>query len=159
MNTLTKRIHRLPLELRLWCIIPYTYQLQNKKLLRDIRTYRTDKNILDNVYGTRYNNYILLHDLKQYCQIPQLPLYIVHDNQDEINNIPIDDLPDCFRIWKRYYANQQLDNIELMNKMMLFLTTRINSSTSRKIHFIFGLLTVEERTQFIENFILDEQTI
>jgi hypothetical protein len=159
MNTLTKRIHRLPLELRLWCIIPYTYQLQNKKLLRDIRTYRTDKNILDNVYGTRYNNYILLHDLKQYCQIPQLPLYIVHDNQDEINNIPIDDLPECFTIWRRYYANQQLDNIELMNKMMLFLTTRINSSTSRKIHFIFGLLTVEERTQFIENFILDEQTI
>ena len=159
MNTLTKRIHRLPLELRLWCIIPYTYQLQNKALLRDIRTYRTDKNILDNVYGTQYNNNILLHDLKQFCQIEEILFYIVHDNPDEVNNISIDDLPHCFTIWRRYYANQQLDNVELMNEMIPFITTRINSSLSRKIHFIFGLLTVEERTNFIENFILDEQTI
>jgi hypothetical protein len=155
MNTLTKRIHRLPLELRLWCIIPYTYQLQNKELLRDIRTYRTDKNILDNVYGTQYNNNILLHDLKQFCLLTEIPLYIVLDNPDEVNNISIEDLPLCFTIWSRYYANQQLDNVKLMNEMIPFITSRIDSSLSRKIHFIFGLLTVEERNQFIERYILD----
>ena len=156
MDTLIQRIHRLPLELRLWCIIPYTYQLQNKELLRDIRTYRTDKNVLDNVYGTQYNNNILLHDLKQYCQIPQIPLYIIHDNQAEINDISIHKLPRCFTIWKRYYSNQQLDNVEIMNKMIPFLTTRITSSIYRKLHFIFGLLTVQERTEFIEMYVLQE---
>ena len=155
MNTLTKRIQNLPLELRLWCIIPYTYELQNKELLRDIRTYRIDKNILDNVYGTQYNNNILLHDLKQFCLLTEIPLYIVLDNPDEVNNISIEDLPLCFTIWSRYYANQQLDNIELMNEMIPFITSRIDLSLSRKIHFIFGLLTVEERTQFIERYILD----
>jgi len=155
MNTLTKRIHNLPLELRLWCIIPYTYQLQNKELLRDIRSYHTDKNILDNIYGTQYNNNILLHDLKQFCLLTEIPLYIVLDNPDEVNNISIEDLPLCFTIWSRYYANQQLDNVKLMNEMIPFITSRIDSSLSRKIHFIFGLLTVEERTQFIERYILD----
>ena len=155
MNTLTKRIQNLPLELRLWCIIPYTYQLQNKELLRDIRTYHTDKNILDNVYGTQYNNNILLHDLKQFCLLTEIPLYIVLDNPDEVNNISIEDLPLCFTIWSRYYANQQLDNVKLMNEMIPFITSRIDSSLSRKIQFIFGLLTVEERTQFIERYILD----
>ena len=155
MNTLTKRIHNLPLELRLWCIIPYTYELQNKELLRDIRTYRIDKNILDNVYGTQYNNNILLHDLKQFCLLTEIPLYIVLDNPDEVNNISIEDLPLCFTIWSRYYANQQLDNVKLMNEMIPFITSRIDLSLSRKIHFIFGLLTVEERTQFIERYILD----
>jgi len=155
MNTLTKRIQNLPLELRLWCIIPYTYQLQNKELLRDIRTYHTDKNILDNVYGTQYNNNILLHDLKQFCLLTEIPLYIVLDNPDEVNNISIEDFPLCFKIWSRYYANQQLDNVKLMNEMIPFITSRIDSSLSRKIQFIFGLLTVEERTQFIERYILD----
>ena len=155
MNTLTKRIQNLPFELRLWCIIPYTYQLQNKELLRDIRTYHTDKNILDNVYGTQYNNNILLHDLKQFCLLTEIPLYIVLDNPDEVNNISIEDLPLCFTIWSRYYANQQLDNVKLMNEMIPFITSRIDSSLSRKIQFIFGLLTVEERTQFIERYILD----
>jgi len=155
MNTLTKRIQNLPLELRLWCIIPYTYQLQNKELLRDIRSYHTDKNILDNIYGTQYNNNILLHDLKQFCLLTEIPLYIVLDNQDEVNNISIEDLPLCFTIWSRYYANQQLDNVKLMNEMIPFITSRIDSSLSRKIQFIFGLLTVEERTQFIERYILD----
>ena len=155
MNTLTKRIQNLPLELRLWCIIPYTYELQNTELLRDIRTYHTDKNILDNIYGTQYNNNILLHDLKQFCLLTEIPLYIVLDNPDEVNNIYIEDLPLCFTIWRRYYANQQLDNVELMNEMIPFITSRIDSSLSRKIHFIFGLLTIEERTQFIERYILD----
>ena len=155
MNTLTKRIQNLPLELRLWCIIPYTYQLQNKELLRDIRSYHTDKNILDNIYGTQYNNNILLHDLKQFCLLTEIPLYIVLDNPDEVNNISIEDLPLCFTIWSRYYANQQLDNVKLMNEMIPFITSRIDLSLSRKIHFIFGLLTVEERTQFIERYILD----
>ena len=155
MNTLTKRIQNLPLELRLWCIIPYTYQLQNKELLRDIRTYHTDKNILDNVYGTQYNNNILLHDLKQFCLLTEIPLYIVLYNPDEVNNVSIEDLPLCFTIWSRYYANQQLDNVKLMNEMIPFITSRIDSSLYSKIQFIFGLLTVEERTQFIERYILD----
>lgn len=154
MNTVTKRIHRLPLELRLWCIIPYTYNLQNKELLRDIRTYHTDKNILDNVYSTLYNKNILLHDLKQFCLLTYVPFYISVTNPKEVNNIPIDDLPLCFTLWRRYYGNKKLDNIEILQKMAPFLTTYI-TTISRKVHFIFGLLTVEERTQFIERYILN----
>jgi len=59
MNHLVERIQRLPLDLRLFCIIPYTYELQPPKLVHDIRTYRVDTRILDNVYGTMYNDAIL----------------------------------------------------------------------------------------------------
>ena len=155
MNTLTKRIHKLPLELRLWCIIPYTYKLQNKELLRDIRTYYTDMNILDNIYGTQYNSNILLHDLKIFCLLPQIPfsLYNMNNDPDEVNNTSMIDLPRCFTIWKRYFINKGLNNVELLKKMLPFLSN--NQSISRKIHFIFGLLTVEERNRFIEKHIID----
>ena len=95
-----------------------------------------------------------MHDLKQFCLLTEIPLYIVHDNPDEVNNISIDDLPLCFTLWRRYYGNKKLNNIELLQKMVPFLSTDI-TTISRKVHFIFGLLTVEERTQFIERYILD----
>jgi hypothetical protein len=153
MKTLIEKIHRLPLELRLWCIIPYTYQLQNKELLRDIRTYRTDMNILDNIYGVQYTDSILLYDLKRFCQFPLIHTVRNILVEEEINNIDINNLPKCFKIWKRHYSYQYSNNMDLYAQLFRFLTRQI--TISRKINFIFGLLTVLERTQFIEMYILN----
>ncbi len=154
MDTLTKRIHRLPLELRLWCIIPYTYQVQNKELLRDIRTYRIDINILDNIYGLQYTESILLNDLKRFCQFPLIHTARSILVDEEINSIDTNNLPKCFKIWKRHYSYQYSNNIELYTRLFKYITSR-SISFSRNIHFIFGLLTVQERTKFIEMYILD----
>jgi len=153
MDTLTKRIHRLPLELRLWCIIPYTYQLQNKELLRDIRTYHTDANIVDNIYGIQYTGSILLYDLKMFCQFQLIHIHQHILASVEINNIDINNLPKCFKILKRHYSYRNSNNMYLYTRLFQFVT--LHSSISRQIHFIFGLLTVEERTEFIEMYILN----
>ena len=160
MNTLTKRIHRLPLDLRLWCIIPYTYQLQNKELLRDIRTYQTDLNLLDNTYGVQYTDSILLYDLMRFCEFQLIHSYNTLLVYEEINNIDINELPNCFEIWKRHYSTKYNNNIDLYKQLVGFITryssqTEMRAVVSRKIKFIFGLLTVEERTEFIEMYILD----
>jgi hypothetical protein len=75
------------------------------------------------------------------------------NNTDEVNNISMIDLPRCFTVWNRYFINKNLNNVELLKKMLPFLSN--GQSTSRKIHFIFGLLTVEERNRFIEKHIID----
>ena len=118
MNTLTKRIHNLPLELRLWCIIPYTYQLQNKELLRDIRTYHTDKNILDNVYGTQYNNNILLNDLNQFCLLKYVPLYISLTYPEGLikTQIYISEMKNGKRVRTRYIPEKEALTLDEVQK-------------------------------------------
>ena len=55
--------HRIPYYVVHKHIIPYTYLPQPKALLRDIRNYIQDINLIESVYLTQYNEFILLSDL------------------------------------------------------------------------------------------------
>jgi hypothetical protein len=141
----------LPMELRLFCIIPYTYSLQNRELTCDIRTYKNDTELLDVVYNTRYNDTILLRDLKNFCQIDDIytdPICLYVVDEADIRSLPL-----CFSIWKRYCLNYNLINSELYNKIIHFDNT--DTSIRRKNMFIWGLFTPTERTIFINAYILE----
>ena len=151
MNHLVERIQRLPLDLRLFCIIPYTYEVQPPNLVHDIRTHRADTRILDNVYATMYNDTILLYDLKRFCQVPDI--YTEAILLDVVDEFDLASLPKCFEIWKRHFSYKQMSNSQLYERITRFDTVHVDEY--RCAMFIWGLLIPAERTMFINAYILD----
>ena len=151
MSTIADKIKCLPNDLIQYCIIPYTYQIQNKDLLRDIRTYKKDINLLDNIYGTMYTNSILLYDLKRFCQIPHAHGF--GDWLEAIDVYELDILPRCFTLWRRHFLYKNMTNTQIHTHIINF--DIIRTSKQRLIMFLWGLLLPEERTDFINKYILD----
>ena len=60
---LSNYIRRLPRELVYFIIAPFTYSPKPNELMLDVRSFRTDFNIVDSVYSTQYTHKILLYDL------------------------------------------------------------------------------------------------
>lgn len=145
MNRFIRRIHRLPLELRLFCIIPYTYQLQSPELLRDIRGYRVDIDILDNLYHTQYNDVILLFELKSFCNNSS----IITDHHGDVDTIMKLKYKD---IWKRHFLYSSISDSNIEKNIVSFFQN--NNNIYRKTRFILGLLSTEERNTFINTYVL-----
>jgi hypothetical protein len=141
----------LPIEIQFFCIIPYTYSKQSPELVCDIQTYTEDTNILDTIYGTQYNDVVLLRDLKNFCQLDDVytdPLCLYVPDEVDINELPL-----CFAIWNRYCLYHGLANSEIYNHIRRF--DNVDTHVRRKSMFIWGLLTRIERTMFINAYILD----
>ena len=61
-------IKKLPIEL-VNIIIPYTYNVQDKQLLLDIKSFSKDIELIKSVYYTQYNEHVLLFDLLQFLYL------------------------------------------------------------------------------------------
>jgi hypothetical protein len=125
-------INQLPLEIIINNIIPYTYNIQSKNLLVDIRSFYIDYNIIDNIYTFDYNNIILLRDLLFFTQL---------NKYEKLINI----------IKKHIFFNN--DSIKASNYIINNFETNIKLNIDRKIKFLFGLMTPIQRTRFINTFI------
>lgn len=110
------------------CILPYTYLPQPKKLLADIRSFVVDYRIVSNVYSFDFNDEILMTDLVNFCMVQ----YFTSQQYKLISNMPAIDM----YLQTEYYSNSNVEN-----------KTRIS-------RLIWGLLTIEERTRFINHYIL-----
>lgn len=151
MNPILDYIKYLPTDITLYCIIPYTYQPQQPDLLRDIRTYKKDTDLLDNSYGTMYTDSILLYDLKRFCQIPHVHGF---GNWLEVIDVyELDILPRCFTLWRRHVLYKNMSNSQLHTLIINFDVMR--ASKQRRIRFLWGLMSPEERNNFINKHILD----
>ena len=119
-------LHNIPHDIIINNIIPYTYQPQKNELLMDIISFQKDRNIIENIYPVKYNYHILLYDILRFIPIKQLFLRnysIIHLN-----------IPDC-------------SLSSYINKFFL------EQKTKNRIKFLWGLLTVVERTRFINTHI------
>lgn len=70
VNELTieiKNLQKIPSDILVNHIIPYTYQTQDKALLSDIISFKKDLDIIKNIYTFDYNFLILLNDLLLFC--------------------------------------------------------------------------------------------
>jgi len=151
MNPILDYVKYLPYELILFCIIPYTYQPQCPELLHDIRTYKKDTEILDDIYGTIYTESILLYDLKRFCQVPNAHGYNNWLELIDVYELII--LPRCFAIWKRHFMYKDMSNSQIYT----LITTFDNMHTiQRRIIFLWGLLLPNERNNFINTYILGD---
>lgn len=118
-------------------IIPYTYLPQSKQLLRDIRSYTQDYNIISTTYYTQYNDNILIADILFYYKLPirlvsVLMRHIMYDRCDP---------SDIYTLIISTYYNYNTKNI----------------SVRRIIRTILGLMTPEERTGFINKYIIPSE--
>jgi len=125
------------------CIIPYTYELQPKQLLMDIRSFRVDYSLVENIYYTMYNSSILFTDLAQYC--------------NGTGAAYVDDISPKYikilrrHIWLRNKTDEYIQSLELHNRFGVGPRTY-----ARRSRIIWGLLNPTERTEFINRYILED---
>lgn len=135
-----KLIDRLPFDVIVNHILPYTYNPQPKNLLLDIRSYVNDYAFVESFYMTQYNEFVLLHDLKKYCGAYLPPYCGMYNN--------------FYSILRRHLGIKNQSEAALINMVMNNFQRNLEINTERKVKFVWGLLTPTERTDFINNFIL-----
>ena len=134
MNIILMNMNKIPNDIIINHIIPYTYNIQSKELLMDIKSFYVDYSIINNVYLFDYNNLILLRDLLFFFGTYEYKklIYIIKKY-----------------IFFKNYRNDQIYNY-IINKFEL----EIKINTLRKTRFLIGMMTPLQRTRFINNFIL-----
>jgi hypothetical protein len=118
-------VHELVVQL---VILPYTYLPQSKELMSDVRSYVLDYRIIENVYAFDYNDNILMTDLVNFCVNKDFSL----QQRRLLGNLSAVDM----YLQTGYFPNTDMDSHE------------------RRARLIWGLLTREQRTQFINEYIL-----
>ena len=135
-------INKLPFDVIINNILPYTYQTQPKKLLYDIRSYVADYKFIDSVYMTQYNEFILLHDLTRFCEKNLEPSYgTIHKFET---------------VLRRHISIVNKNDEQLINMVRLNFHRNIENNADRKVRFLWGLLKRHERTSFINKYILSD---
>jgi hypothetical protein len=131
-------IERLPLDIVLQ-IIPYTYHLQNKDLLDDIKSYTETKTLLFNNY---YNYWIIFIQ----SQEPQDKYWLVNDLFAYTNNYnPTMNgyVEQFYNIFKRnifLQGNQDIDR---------YILNLEKKHVNSQINVFLGMLTPNERSELI----------
>jgi hypothetical protein len=135
-----KFIDKLPQDI-IYIIISYTYNLQNKELLDDIQNYtKAKKELLHNYYDywISYINeeepedkYWLINDLISYSNNYKATMYGYTNNFYDI-----------------FYRNLLLKTNQDVDKYIINLD---NKNANSQINIILGLLTKQQRDEFICN--------
>lgn len=138
MTELVELIEKLPLDVVMQ-IIPYTYHLQNKELLNDIKSYTETKILLSKYY---YNYWIVF----------------LENNEDEDKNWLINNIfayannykptmngydEQFYNIFKRNAFLQSNQDIER------YVANLEKKDVTSQINIFLGLLTLQERGEFI----------
>jgi hypothetical protein len=126
---------RIPIAVIHRHIIPYTYNPQSKPLLRDIRSNVNDYNMIEGVYFTMYNENILLTDLLTYHKSPVRLVAII----------------------MRHIQYKCCNSADVYKMILNTYYIRYNTSILRNIRCIWGLMTPEERNDFINTYILRDE--
>lgn len=122
-------------------IHPYAYQCISKELSRDIRSYCSDIKLIDHMYNYYQRPSILYTDLMYYL-----------NNTYALEKINI---PAFFYIIRRFYSNKELTDkevSELYYKLCYYGSDE--NILCNRIRFIVGMLSPEERTDFINRYLL-----
>lgn len=72
-------MRRLPMDVILFAIIPYTYSPQPKDHLLNIRSFVSELRMIDSVYATQYNYNIFLYDLMSFIEGSSLSITVDMD--------------------------------------------------------------------------------
>ena len=117
-------------------LLPFTYCPQSKELMADVRSYVIDYRVVDGVYSSsNFNSSTLMTDLIGFC------FYRRHfDNDDDMT----------------IHQRQLLYKIPQIKRLMRtgFFTKMEEEKCSRISRIIWGILTREQRTRFINVYIL-----
>lgn len=128
INTLSKRI---PQDILREHIMPYTYKKQCSSLLLDIKSFRYDYGLIEDLYCTQFNASICLRDLINFC----------NNGEELIIN----------------EETQLIETILRRSYQIIPIIKMLSNPKWRYCKYIIGLLTPSERTQFINMYIIDNE--
>jgi hypothetical protein len=142
-----KYIRRIPYDVIINNIIPYTYNPIPTELMIDIYSYKKDLNMIKNIYAFDFNYGILFNDLMYYIY------YIIDENYAVNGNDFI--MPQCEKILRRNFMISKMNKIKIVTFVNKHLNISINNETriERKLNYLWGLMTPIERTLFINRII------
>jgi hypothetical protein len=131
---------KIPVDLFINHIAPYSYQRINESLLNDIRNFTLDYRMIINYYYFDMNEHCLLVDLLWFCNRNPLSETMSHSFIEILNrNVTFKQLS----LGKKY---------EYIQKNFYY---NICKNTLQKNKFILALLTPSERAQFINEYIIE----
>jgi len=132
--SLIKLMNKLPEDVIINHIAPFTYRPQNRVLLEDVRNFYTDLRFLENLYYTEFNDTILLYDLVRFCNSGL--------TSNGIN-------PSFETILRRNPVLSIKSTTFIVSYILSSFVTSITHNVVTKIKFIWCLLKPNERTSFI----------
>jgi len=134
-------IRKLPIDI-IQYIIPYTYNLQNKKLLDDIINYKNTRTKIDEIYYDYWINLVESEEPNdKYWMINNIFAY-ANDYKPTMNGY-------VEKFYGIFYRNPRLHNIKEVNKYVEELEKK---SVITQINVFWGLLTPTERNDIINDF-------
>jgi hypothetical protein len=135
-------IHRLPDDIILY-IIPYTYNIQNKNLLEDIRNYRDSKQILLEIYHQFWMIYMRSQNLEEYKD------WLINDLFGYANEHE----PTMFGYVEHFYDIFKRNKLLQTNaKIIKYVSNLEKKQITTQINVFLGLLTINERKDVIAEF-------
>lgn len=138
--SLVKLIKKLPDDIIMNHIIPYTYQQQPLMLLCDIRSYIRELRFIENVYYTEYNSSVLLCDLIRFTNNGGVaPVYGIN-NRYEL-------------LLRRNYKLSSNYKKDITKYVLQNIHDKLEYKTGNKIKFLWGLFTPQDRIDFIDEYI------
>lgn len=132
----------LPNDVLINHIIPYTYSPQNRELLLDIRSFKTDLDFTESTYLTLYNEFILLHDVIKFCNNKKYPVFNIDAKFENI--------------LRRGFMLKHMNEPMLTYHIFQHYHRDMNTNSMRKIRRLWGLLLPRQRSRFINIHILEE---
>ena len=143
-------VHELVVQM---VLLPYTYLPQSKELMADVRSYVSDYRIIENVYAVDYNDNILMTDLVNFCVNKDFSL----EQRRMLGHLSAVDI-----YLQTGYFTSNVTNRPFMFRQAAVFNQYIGSwnvdtnmdNDQRRARLIWGLLTREQRTQFINEYIL-----
>jgi len=132
-------IQKLPLDIVL-LIIPYTYNIQDKSLLKDIVNYTESKKLLLDLY---YEYWIAEQDPEEYKN------WLINDIFGYANNYNALMFGYIDKFYNIFSRNRFLKSNEIIRKYICKLEEK---NVSIQINIFLGLLTVNERNELISDF-------
>ena len=140
MKTQIQHWKKIPVDVYINHIIPYTYQKIDQKLLNDIRNFICDYKMIINYYYFDMNEYCLLIDIILFFNIKPL--------SESINHLFID-----------FLNRNTIFNKLSYDKKISFIKNNfcynVHSKTQQKNKFLLALLTPVERARFINQYIVE----
>ena len=134
-------IYRLPEEIRQQ-IIPYTYNIQNHKLLDDIRNFFRTRYTLLEIYYQRWitelgeeeteDKWWVINDITRFANKNKSTMYGYIDS--------------FYNIFMRIYQLHTKEQIQI------YITTMQSKSINSQINIFWGIMTPDERLQMLSEY-------
>lgn len=135
-------LKKIPLDIIINEIIPFTYRIQPSSHLHDIRSFYSDMNLIENMFYEQ-NDIVVLNDLIRFCNNFISPVYDITKKYENI--------------LRRHQCLQSKTKEELRHFVFYVFHRNLLENTVHKIKFLFGLLTPNERTRYFNHFYIDDE--